>query len=122
MKLLTLAFLTAAAVFAADDVVSGSWNIDGDVQGNPVRELCTLTLADGKITGTCKGDQGSNDVTGEITGAKVVFRHPGEYNGDKLTITYAGTIDDMGVLKGTIDVQPMDVAGDFTAKKDKPVQ
>ena len=118
MKLLTLALLTMTAVFAADDPVSGTWRIEGDIQGNPVRDICTLTVADAKITGSCKGDTGTFDATGEVTGTKIVFRHGGEYNGDKLTITYSGTVDDTGVLKGTVDVQPMDVSGDFTAKKD----
>lgn len=110
------------AVFAADDVATGIWKIDGDIQGNPVREVCTLTQAEGKVTGSCKGDTGTFDVTGELTGTKLVFRHGGEYEGEKLTLTYSGTIDEMGVLKGTVDVQPMDVSGDFTAKKDQPAQ
>jgi hypothetical protein len=122
MKLLALAFFSVTALFAADDLVTGTWNIDGDVQGNPVKEVCSFTLADGKVTGSCKGDQGAYDVTGELAGMKFVFRHGGEYQGDKLTLTYSGTIDDMGVLKGTLDVQPMDVSGDFTAKRDQPAK
>jgi len=120
MKFFSIAFLAMTAVLAADDLATGTWKIEGDIQGNPVRDLCTLTQADGKITGSCKGDIGTFDVKGEVTGNKVVFRHGGEYQGDKLTLTYSGTIDDMGVLKGTVDVQPMDVSGDFTAKKDAP--
>jgi hypothetical protein len=120
MRFFTLALLCMTAIFAADDPATGTWKIEGDIQGNPVRDLCTLTVADGKITGSCKGDTGTFDVTGEITDKKIVFRHGGEYEGEKLTLTYSGTIDDTGVLKGTVDVQPMDVNGDFTAKKDTP--
>jgi hypothetical protein len=109
-------------LFAADDLATGIWKIDGDIQGNPVKEVCALTQADAKITGSCKGDSGTFDVTGDVTGTKMVFRHDAEYQGDKLTITYSGTVDDTGLLKGTVDVQPMDVAGDFTAKKDQPAQ
>lgn len=120
MKLFVLAFLSITAVFAADDIGTGTWKIEGDIQGNPVRELCTLTQAEGKITGSCKGDTGTFDVTGEVDGQKLVFRHPGEYEGEKLTITYSGKVDETGTLKGTVDVQPMDVSGDFSAKKDQP--
>lgn len=120
MKPLAIAFLMATAAFAAGDLATGVWNIDGDVQGNPVREVCTLTQAEAKITGSCKGDSGAFDVTGEVDGKKIVFRHGGEYDGQKLTLTYSGTVDDAGVLKGTLDVQPMDVSGDFSAKKEQP--
>ena len=114
-----LVLLLANFAFAADSV-SGNWKIDGDVVGNPVKESCTLKLDADKVTGSCKG-MGDKDweVTGTVDGQKVTFQHGGEYNGDALTMIYKGTIDDSGVLKGTIDVKPFDVAGDFTATKEK---
>jgi hypothetical protein len=118
-RTLLILLLLAGWAIAADDAVSGKWKIDGDVQGNAVQESCTLKLDGDKVTGSCKGiGDKSWDVTGTFDGKKVVFAHGGEYNGDALTLTYTGTLDENGALKGTIDVKPFDVSGDFTAKKE----
>jgi hypothetical protein len=104
-------------MLGADNNVAGTWTITGDVQGYPVNETCTFTQDAGKLTGSCKGSEKTYDTTGTVEGQKVVFKHAGEYQGDALTITFTGKLDDAGALKGTIDVDPMGVSGDFTAKK-----
>ncbi|MEO8657380.1 MAG: hypothetical protein ABI693_02875 [Bryobacteraceae bacterium] len=110
--------LLANLAFAADSV-SGTWKIDGDVAGNPVQESCTVKQEAEKLTGSCKGlGDKAWDVTGAVEGQSVTFQHGGEYNGEALTLTYKGTIDATGAMKGTIDVKPFDVSGDFSAKKE----
>jgi hypothetical protein len=116
-RVLPLLLLSTTALFA-QPTVPGSWTISGDVQGYPVNETCTFTQDKDKISGSCKGSDGKNyDTTVTVTDKKVVFVHGGEYEGQALTLTYTGTYNDKGELGGDIDVQPLNYAGTFTAKK-----
>ncbi len=98
-------------------ITTGAWAISADVMGYPIKETCNLNVQENSLTGSCKGDGKAYDVTGTINGAKVVFKHGGEYSGTALTDTYKGTMSDDGVLSGTLDVDPMNASGTFTAKK-----
>jgi hypothetical protein len=123
-RVLPLLFLSTTALLAAP-TIPGAWTITGDVQGYPVTENCTFTQAKDKITGTCTTAEGkAYDTTVTLNGEKVVIVHASEYQGQPLTLTYTGTFNDKGELAGDIDVQPLDYAGTFTAKKtektDKP--
>ena len=116
-RVLSLLLLSTTALFA-QPTIPGSWTISGDVQGYPVNESCTFTQDKDKITGSCKGSDGkAYDTTVTVDGQKVVFVHGGEYEGQALTLTYTGTYNDKGELSGDIDVQPLNYAGTFTAKK-----
>lgn len=100
--------------------VSGTWKVTGDVMGNPVNSVCTFAQDDKKLTGSCKLAQADKpvEIKGEVNEKKVVFQHNTDYEGQTLTIVYTGTLDAAGSqLKGDIDVQPMSVAGTFTAQK-----
>lgn len=120
-RLISSAILLAAA-FAADPVViTGTWNLDGNVQGYPITEVCKLAqAADATITGVCNDTKLDRTVTGKVTDKGITFSHPSEYQGDALTLTYAGIFDEKGVLSGTIDVQPLDYQGTFSATKAVP--
>ncbi len=111
--------LTGCALAA--DSYNGTWKIDGDVAGNPVQESCTLKEDGGKVTGSCKGLNGEKawDVTGSVEDGTITFQHSGEYNGEPLTMIYKAKVDDKDALKGTVEVKPFDVTGEFTAKKDQ---
>ena len=85
--------------------------------GYPLKETCNLIVQDNSLTGSCKGEGKAYEVTGAIEGAKIIFRHGGEYNGTALTDTYRGTLADDGVLRGSVDVDPLNASGTFTAKK-----
>ncbi len=114
---LVVVFLSVLPVLAADNL-SGNWKIEGDVNGNPVNEICTLKQTENHLTGSCVGtEKKSYEVTGDVDGKKVTFKHGGEYEGGDLTLTYSGTLDEKGVVKGTLDVAPHNVSGDFTATK-----
>ena len=121
-RILSFALLAAAA-FAADPIATGTWTLTGDVQGYPINESCVLTQTDAAIAGTCT-DSAKVDrvVTGKVTDKGITFSHPSEYQGDPLTLTFAGTLDPTGKLSGTIDVQPLDYQGIFSAIKAAPKQ
>ena len=111
-----LTFALVAALATPADSVSGTWLIKGEVAGNPLVTTCTIVSAASKITGVCKSAEGKeNPITGEVKDGKVVFEHGGDYNGQELKIIYTGTLPSAKEMKGTIEVKPFDVGGEFTA-------
>jgi hypothetical protein len=116
--LLGLLMLLVLPVVAADSALSGTWKIEADFEGNPRSYACTFRQEGGKLTGSCKLDQGERDITGEVSGQRVTWKHKAEYNGEALTLTYVGTVESPSQIKGNVDVQPMAVTGTFTAAKE----
>jgi hypothetical protein len=114
-----LFLISVLPVLAADNPLSGTWKIDADFEGSPRTIVCTLRQESGKLAGSCKTDEGDREVTGEVSGQKVTWKHKAEYNGEPLMLTYAGTVESPSQIKGTIDVQPMAITGTFTAAKDQ---
>ena len=111
-----LVVLSALPIFAADDF-SGSWKIEGDIAGNAVNRVCKIKQEGVHLSGSCTGDDKSYDLTGDVDGKKITFKHGGEYNGGALTISYAGTLGSDGAIKGAMDVEPYGATGDFKATK-----
>lgn len=112
----TLALLAALhAAPAAADSVAGNWQITGDVVGNPLNVRCALTQTGTKVGGVCNMDSGKYEVTGEVKGDTITFKHGGDYQGSALTITYTGVLGKPRSMKGSVDVQPFGVSGTFTA-------
>ncbi len=113
-----LAMLAAAMVQApADRSIGGTWSLETEVMGYAGSAVCVLAQDAGKITGKCTTEGVDRPVTGEISGGKYSFQHASEYEGQALTIVYAGTLDSETTLSGSMTVQPFDVAGTFKAKK-----
>ena len=111
-----LSFALVAALAAPADSVSGTWVLKGEVAGNPLNTTCTLAVAEAKISGVCKGEDGKETpIVGEVKEGKVIFEHGGDYNGQELKIIYTGTLPSAKEMVGTIDVKPFDVTGEFTA-------
>ncbi|HKH94233.1 MAG TPA: hypothetical protein VKA54_20680 [Gemmatimonadaceae bacterium] len=111
---LTFALVTALA--APADSISGTWQIKGEVAGSPLNSTCTLVVAESKVSGTCKNSEGKVDpIVGEVKEGKVTFEHGGDYQGTELKIIYTATLPSAKEMKGTIEVKPFDVGGDFTA-------
>ena len=113
-------FVFAASIFAADAPnISGQWAVHTSVEGNESDQDCTFTHEESTIGGTCKYEQQIMKVTGSVEGKKAVWRYNAEYNGSTLTVTYTATLDNADKISGTVDVEPMAVSGDFTAKRTK---
>jgi hypothetical protein len=117
MRFLLLFLLPALASSSAPSV-TGSWTLATNVQGNTGAPTCTFKQDGEKITGSCSAPNNTqSEVTGEITDTKVTFRYNIEWDGNPLTLVFTGTLDSDTTMKGTIEVQPMGVPGDFTATK-----
>jgi hypothetical protein len=107
----------AAAAAGATGFSTGVWSITGDIRGYPLKDLCNLTVQANKIAGTCAAEGKTYDVTGTVDGESATFSHGGEYNGDALTLTYTGKLAADGSLTGSVDVDPMNASGTFSATK-----
>ena len=116
-----LAFALAAALAGPADSISGTWQIKGEVAGNPLNSTCTLVVAASKVSGICKSSDGKVDpIVGEVKEGKVTFEHGGDYQGTELKIIYTATLPSAKEMKGTIEVKPFDVSGEFTATPAAP--
>jgi hypothetical protein len=114
--LLTLTLVSLLHAAPTADTLAGAWQIKGDVAGNPLNEVCTIKQTGTALSGTCTRETDApQPLTGEVKDGKVTFKHGGDYQGQELTITYTGTLASPKELKGTVDVQPFGVSGDFTA-------
>lgn len=113
--------LGALWVSAAGPAVTGTWTLETNVQGNTGTSTCTLKQEAEKITGSCTAPNNTqSDVTGEVADTKVTFRYNIDWEGNPLTLVFTATLDTETTMKGTVDVQPMNVPGDFTGTKAKP--
>ena len=117
MKIAFLLTLLLAAPLAAANF-SGTWTLDGDVAGNPVKGSCVLKQDGAKISGVCKLEgKADAEAKGEVTEDKVVFQHEVEHNGTVYVLEYTGKKASETELKGDINVRSEGVTGYFTAKK-----
>ena len=117
MKIITLCCLLvlSGSAYAADqDTLTGLWKVHNSIVGNESDQDCTLTQKGEELTGTCKSDESTVDVTGKIKDKDVTWQFKTDWNGSELTLIYTGKVDGPKI-EGTIDVQPMGVTGDFTA-------
>ena len=117
MKRIALALLAVALVaipvFAAG--VAGTWNVDGDVAGNPVK-FTTVWKQDGDVlSGTATLEGKETPVTGTAKEKAVTFEFDTVHEGTTYHLVFTGTVGDDGILKGTIAVAG--VEGTFTATK-----
>lgn len=113
----TLTLLAMLHLAPAADPITGTWQIKGDVAGNPLDVVCTIKQEGEKLSGSCTGVEAgkTNEVTGEVKNGTFTFKHGGDYQGTPLTIVYSGTAASPKELKGTISVEPFSVTGEFTA-------
>lgn len=123
--ILGLAIATSAAAQAtppaqtAASAVAGTWTVKADVSGNQSESNCTFTQKDADLTGSCTSDRGTVMITGKVEGKTVSWQFDTPYEGQTLTVYYSGTTQSAEKMSGTINVQPMNVSGEFTATKTK---
>ena len=83
--------------------------------GNAFGVVCTIKQASAALSGSCIDDAGmAHPITGEVKEGKITFKYASDYQGQPLTVAYSGTLASPGLLKGTVQVQPMGVGGTFS--------
>jgi len=127
-KTALFAMLAASPMMLAASMVpasTGTWKIDGDVQGTPVVMTCVLTEVEQKIAGTCTGAAGDmqpRKLVGEVKEQTVSWHFDTVYDGNPITVSLAGKLAEDGTkMSGTIYVDPMQVDGTFSAVKQADV-
>ena len=100
---------------ALQPVVTGTWNIDAEVQGSPVKVTCVLSQTEHRLTGTCigEGDDTPRALAGTTTEQGLGWRFDAEYLGQPITVTMQATLSADGKMKGTIAVAPLNAEGTF---------
>ncbi len=114
--LLTLSAVSLAAVTALAADFPGTWKVDGEVYGNPVKFSCALKQQDAALSGTATFEGGKDlAVTGSVKEKAVTFEFDVEHEGTPYHLVFTGTLGEDGGMKGTIAVAG--VEGSFTATK-----
>lgn len=88
------------------------------IQGHEGDIECNLTQEGQKVSGTCKSPQApgaSLEMTGKVQNDQVTLQYNTQYNGDDLTIVYTAKLETAQKFAGSVNVQPMDVGGEFAA-------
>jgi hypothetical protein len=114
-SIVTVLVVVAAATTALAADLTGTWNVDGIVYGNPVKYACTLKQDGDKLTGTAKLEGKDYPVAGTVTDAVVTWKFQIEYNGAPLELEFTGAKASDAEIKGKIAV--MGVEGEFTATR-----
>ena len=114
MMLTTLGLLSLLNLAPADSL-TGTWQVKGDVVGNAIDHPCTFQQSGTALTGSCVQSGVSFPIKGEVKDGRVTFQYTSDYDGQAITIVFSGTLASATELKGTINVQPFDVGGEFTA-------
>lgn len=114
---LALAVVATIAVEAQPVTVSGTWTVSTNVSGSQSELACSFTQKDTDLTGTCKSERGSVSIPGKIDGKRIAWQYDTEYEGQRLTPVYSGTLESAEKIVGTVDVQGMGVSGEFTATR-----
>ena len=117
MKRVVCLLMLASLPALADDV-SGVWKVNGSVADHTIDATCTLKQTSTHISGNCKVNaEQTLDTKGEVTDKQVKWQYDQEYEGTVYTVNYTGTLDSASSIKGSIEVDPSDSQGDFTAQR-----
>lgn len=103
--------LLVSTLVSAD--VSGNWSFAVEVAGQTGNATVSMTQnSDGSIAGHYTGQLGDTDFTGTATGNDFQFT----LTGDAGSVTYKGTLQTDGTLKGSLDLSGM-AEGTFVGRK-----
>jgi hypothetical protein len=119
IPVLASSLLTTPITAADPPTIAGQWSIHQSIAGNESDQDCTFTVADGKIAGTCKVNDQTPKVSGTVDAKKFTWKYEIDYNGNTLTLTYTGTLDEVDKLSGSVEVSSYGVSGDFKGVRAK---
>jgi hypothetical protein len=105
--------LVSISIAAKNANVTGTWAAEVDINGAVGMPEFTFKQDGDKITGKYKGQFGGADVTGKVKGNEIEFSF--DIMGEA-KVTYTGTIEKDGTMKGKADYAGQ-ASGTWTAKK-----
>lgn len=122
MKLITLGtllvLLCSLTVLAQDAKpnVTGSWQFQVETSNGTGTPTFNFKQDGEKLTGQYKGAFGEAPLTGTVKDNKIDFSLKVEAQGQALTLTYTGTIEKDGTMKGTVSLGDVG-SGTWTGKR-----
>jgi hypothetical protein len=108
--------MAMAAAQAAKVDLTGKWTFDVQTDAGAGTPAVTLKQEGEKLTGHYQGQLGDTDLTGSVKGSDFTFGFTADLQGNKLDVTYKGTIVSKDELKGTLSIAGLG-DGTFTAKR-----
>jgi len=99
--------------------LTGTWNVTVELPNIQATPTVVLKQDGEKLSGEYVSAQyGKFPITGTVKGADVSFSFAMNVEGNALNVTYTGTADKDGALKGSVAYGDM-MSGTFVAKKSK---
>jgi hypothetical protein len=116
LRLTLLSCVVSLVAYAAD--VTGKWTYEMQGRNGAMTGTMNLKAEGDKVTGTVSGRGGETEISdGKISGDTVSFTVVREFNGNKFTMKYTGTVSDDGI-KFKVEREGSDrPPQEFTAKK-----
>ncbi len=105
---------TAAASDKTD--ISGAWFFEVETSGGSGSPTFTFKQDGEKLAGQYKGAFGEAPLTGTVKGNKVDFAIKVDVQGQQGTLTYTGTVEKDGTMKGKVEMGEVG-SGTWTAKR-----
>jgi hypothetical protein len=99
--LIVFLVLACSTALAAD--ISGTWVFDVVLDAGGGTPTFTFKQTGEKLTGKYAGQLGESDVVGTVKGNAIEFSFEISGGGEKLKVTYKGTIETALSMKGTAD-------------------
>ena len=96
--------------------ISGPWSFQVETSAGPGSPTFTFKQDGEKLTGQYKGMFGEAPLTGTFKGNKIDFVIKVEAQGQQTTITYTGTLEKDGSMKGTVEAAGVG-SGTWTGKR-----
>ncbi len=94
--------------------IAGMWTFESSLQGNIIAFSCTVMQNEAELSGTCEGQIGSTQLTGEVVGNTVKLRIPASLADNEVVFAFTGAADAAGArMEGDFSV--MGFGGGFTA-------
>jgi hypothetical protein len=111
--------LTGAVEASAQTSLTGAWTFTVTTEASGVTNPAVTLEQDGMtLTGRYSSEQlGEADLTGSVDGSEITFTFDADLGGMVIDVTYTGTIDEDGVITGTMDIGGGLATGTFTAKR-----
>ena len=110
--------LVGAAEASAQANLSSAWTFTVDVDGSITNPAVTLVQDGETLTGHYSSETlGENDLTGTVEGSEITIMFTADLQGMPVDVLYTGTINEEGVISGTLDIGGGLVVGTFTAVK-----
>ena len=95
--------------------VAGAWTLTVDSDAGITTPSVTLVQDGETLTGHYSSENlGENDLTGTVSGSDIRFSFTADLGGMDIEVSYAGTIDEDGMISGTLDLGGFG-GGTFTA-------